>query len=229
MTIKYCPICKVVPLERISIGDVFVYRCPNCGMYYQQWYGKLSPPMSHPPKGFLEQLNPPEKPLEKGISAFTKFLTEVYGLPMGEYRKLSESKKEKVRELYREWLKRQGRKRREELEEEKEELSPVDKQWMNNVAQRLSRNSEKWKKEIYKHLYLMLMGQEEYWDSVQWIRSISGYHIEDIHKVMREEMNKLPELKREIRRQGVVLPFEKEYVLEMTRKQKKKTKKHAIV
>jgi len=227
--IIYCPICKYVPLERVLFGTTFIYRCPNCGFYYRQFYGKLSPPLLTMPKEVVKrEVEVKTAKATKGVGAFVKFLTDIYGMPMSEYRKLPESKREKIRELYRAWL-RNKHKYAEEEEEEEGELSEVDRIWMDRVAERLSRNSEKWKKEIYKHLYLLLMGQEEYWDAVQWIRSISGYHIEDIHRVMREELDKLPELKREIRRQGVILPFEREYTLEMYRKSKKSKRGKGLV
>lgn len=108
--VLYCPICRYVPLEPLAIGNTFVYRCPNCGMYFQQWYGKLSPPMVKPPKEYLEKIMPKqeEKITLKGthsIYEWNKFLSE-YGLSQREYRRLPEKTKEQIRGIYRKYLKK---------------------------------------------------------------------------------------------------------------------------
>jgi len=106
----YCPICRYIPLEQLAIGNIAVYRCPNCGFYFLQHYGKLSYPLTSPPRAYLEKLKPKKKELPSlkdmhSITEWHKFLTE-YGLSTREYRRLPENIKREIRALYRKYLRR---------------------------------------------------------------------------------------------------------------------------
>lgn len=111
-------------LEPVAFGNVFIYYCPTCGFYFQQLYGRLSPPLTNPPRELVEKLSPPrsEASARPSIRDWNVFLTQVYGLPIAEYRKLPKEEKEKIRELYRKWLK--GRLLKEEVEKLKKGSEP---------------------------------------------------------------------------------------------------------
>lgn len=135
MSLKRCPICNTI-LEPQLFTSIFIYYCPLCRLYFKQLYGKFLYPTINPPKEYFETVKKGE-PVVHDIGTFRKFLTQVYGLPLREYKRLSESEKEKIRSLYRQWLKTQQLR-----QEKRKEITPEGGEYITSGALKGLRRDE---------------------------------------------------------------------------------------
>lgn len=135
MKLKPCPICGT-RLEPQLFTTIFIFYCPNCRLYFKQYQGKLLYPTIEQPKEYYETMRRTE-PFTHDIGMFRKFLTQIYGLPLREYKRLREEEKEKIRNLYRQWLKTQQLRQ----ESKRKEVYPED-EYISSGALKGLRRSE---------------------------------------------------------------------------------------